>query len=162
MDTQPELLFDALANEDSPSRMLGDILGDSSRLLAATNLSRNASDARSRVNEVFGKQVTPDGQGTRELDSIVSEMWSTGWDPKRKSLDLFASDFGALYASAFRSIDGLTLVARSTDDHIHLSFWSPIARMEYFPYHKVVKALQNPRGESLSQMYEGAVSHGRR
>jgi len=161
METQSEFLFDALAKEDAPSSIFGDILGGSPLRLATATLRRDAEGARSRVNDTFGHHVTPDEQGIRVLDTIVAEMWSTGWDPKRESLDLFVSDFGALYASAFASIETLRLVARSTGDPLHMSFWSLMARMEYFPYHKVVKALRNPTGENLAQMYESAVSDGR-
>lgn len=83
-------------------------------------------------------------------------MWADGWSPEHGNLDLFATDFGAIFAEALLRLPEMKLIMRSADDLNHLSVWSERSKAEYFPLHKVVKCLRSQNGESLSQLFKHA------
>lgn len=157
MDLNGALLFDAIRGEGQPTTLFGPALSGASAEAALSCLVESANDARQRVANTFGAVASPDAEGVAHIDSLVAEIWQSGWDPKRKSFNLFATDFGVLFAAAFIGLPEFAAVFRSEQILDHVSFWSPEADTEFFPFHKIARALLSGDGESASQMYRAAI-----
>jgi hypothetical protein len=149
--------FDVLAGASGPTEAFGSLLGTAQAQAATVALGSLFERAYSRVEESFQEVVDPSESGIVKLDKIIEGMWQTGWSPESGNFNLFCTDFGALYARAFLGIDNLVPVFRSATILDHMSFWHTNSHQEFFPFHKVAKALSSAEGESLSQMLEAAV-----
>lgn len=148
--------FDALSGSNNPTAIFGEPLGASQTLLAIQALSSVAQEARSRVEQSFEQVIEPASSGVAKLDRIIQGMWESEWSPQSPSFNLFCTDFGALYAEAFLSVGSLSPVFRSSSVLDQMSLWQAASRQEFFPFHKVAKALSSSRGESLMQMFDAA------
>ena len=152
--------FDALKGALGPTEMFGPTLEEPSHSATADSLRRTAGVARRRIREVFEVEIKNGAVGVAALDEIIASMWNDDWSPKPESINLFATDFGALLAESMAQLPNLVLVFRSQCELDHVSLWDRHLHMEYFPFHKVMKALSVSEGESLIQMFKSASGPG--
>lgn len=154
METVPP--FDALRGEGGPTALFGRLLrgAEAERALAA--LETAAVAATERTEATFGPSSERDP--IERLDSLIAEMWSTGWSPARNDLNLFARDLGAILAAALMASPGAQPVFRSASVLDHFSVFYAVQELEVFPFHKVAKALAARHGESLAQLLR-ATAH---
>lgn len=145
--------FDVLLGDVAPTLLFGDPLRGKSAELARTFFEKLSAEARVRVTDTFEETINPNLMGITKLDQIIKGMWQSDWSPKRTSFNLFCTDFGALYCSAFMATSGLQVIFRSDTQLEHVSFWQAHSTREFFPFHKVAKALSNSAGENLVQMF---------
>jgi len=145
--------FDALAEEASPFGGFGPILPTSAEL--NDRFQKEAIDARRRIQEGFQTKLASPTETPNELDKIITSMWNSGWNPEIGNVDLFARDFGCLLTKAILELLGGMLIFRSTDDASHLSIFWADAKLEAFPFHKVLKCLNNRHGETMSSFVSG-------
>ena len=150
--------FDALVGGRTPTLMFGPPLQGDLEASARCALAELSVDARRRVADSFKETIEPNAAGVEGLDDIIKNMWKSDWSPEHSIIDRICTDFGALYCAAFLSVSGLQPVFRSTTELDHVSFWNAASTREYFPFHKVVKALSSCEGESLAQMFADALS----
>jgi hypothetical protein len=139
-------VFDALRGGSSPCADFGPRLEGESVL---QNFETVASEAKSRVASIFGVEVDYGDCAAEALEGIVREMWETGWDPTKGSIDLFSTDLGCLLTKSVQQQLGGEVVFRSSRDLSHASIWFPHQRVEVFPFHRVFKRLKSQDGESL-------------
>jgi len=151
-----ELAMDALQGEDAPTALFGSVLPKDEAVVARSNLSELAEQARRGVKETFGVHIEPDANGMVKLDQVIKQMWQEGWTPEGGDPNLFVSDFGVLLADALLAIDGTAPVFRSSCNLNHFSVWLTKRGIEYFPFHKTLKCLSRSEGESLAQLYRDA------
>lgn len=148
--------FDALEGQAEPFAGFG-------QPLAGPALGRDfeslVGQAWMRVNDGLWPSPPSFEDVPLMLDATISEMWETGWDPEAGDLNLFVRDFGAVLTASVRHMWGGELVFRSTYDVSHLSVWWPEARFEAFSFHKVLKALHQREGESLTLFARGVGQH---
>jgi len=148
--------FDSLSGADGPTEMFGECLGESQTQSGVQALADLSKQARTRVEQSFEQVIEPTLSGVSKLDRIIQGMWESEWAPNNASFNLFCTDFGALYAETFLSVSSLSPVFRSPSILNHMSFWQPGSRQEFFPFHKIAKALSSEHGESLAQMFKVA------
>jgi len=112
------------------------------------------NQARSRVSEAFGIEFEFSEKNIDTLESVIQEMWDTGWDPSSGDIDLFSRDFGSLLAVSIQRSLGGKFVFRSNTDLTHASIWFEQCCLEAFPFHRVFKRLTCQHGESLTYFFQ--------
>ena len=98
------------------------------------------------IRNTFGVHLINPSSIPQELDTIVTNMWATGWTPEHDNLELFAWEFGLQLVEAILSIYGGELIFRRTEYHNHTSVFWPNAKVEAFPFHKTIKCLRDQHG----------------
>jgi hypothetical protein len=145
--------FDMLTAQPSPYSGFGEPLAESSDL--EKQLLSLADEARTRLNEGFGRQLANDASLPAELDSIVREMWEHGWSPDTGNVNLFATDFGLVLAAMLRERYKVAMVFRSATDVSHVSLFWVREEIEVFPFHHVVKCLLDSQSDSIASFADG-------
>jgi len=148
--------FDASTDQETPFLGFGDILEHSAR--AEKAFHEAAAMMRERVREGFGVKLNDPSEIPGELDGIVSHMWATGWDPNVGNVSLFLTDFSLILSEAMLDSMGGKLVFRTTGNFDQCSIFWANARIEAFPFHKVVKCLFAPEGESMAHYVRGLAA----
>jgi hypothetical protein len=148
--------FDVLRGALAPTDAFGIVLKGADAARALAYLRDVAQQARHNLREVFGIDVSLDSKGVEQLDSIVGQMWATGWDPEKDNLNLFATHFGALLYEAMLG-PSMAAIVRSLDYADHHSLWQAATQTEFFPFHKAAKCLVNGATDSMMQMYRTAI-----
>lgn len=114
--------------------------------------------ALERLRKGFKVKLENRSKIARELDKIVSEMWATGWNPMSGNINLFSRDLGLCFSIALLNMFGGNPVFRSQKDMNHFSIFWIDAKVEVFPFHKVLKCLFNREGETLEGFTRGITS----
>jgi len=113
--------------------------------------------ARSRFSDVFGCAFSLSEEGIEQLELVIQEMWSSGWDPANGDIDLFSRDFGSMLAASTQQLLGGKFVFRSSTDLTHSSIWFEERCLETFPFHRVFKRLTHEHGESLTYYFKSVM-----
>jgi hypothetical protein len=144
---------DVLRGGSAPYGGFGNVIDDSTQ--RERELHEDASEASQRLRDTFGLTLTDPSKIAEELDSIVREMWRTGWNPKLGSVDLFARDFGLVLVEAILNLLGGKLTMRSGDNASHWSIFWPYAKIEAFPFHKTIKCVLDDDGDTMAYFVKG-------
>ncbi len=145
--------FDAIAGQSTPFYGFGQILHGSFEL--ENRFQIEMADAQQRLQEGFQVTMVGPHEIPRQLDKIVGNMWNSGWDSQRGNINLFTHDFGCALAKSILDLFGGVLVFRSREDLSHLSILWADAKLEAFPFHKVLKCLHNRDGETMTSFMSG-------
>lgn len=148
--------FDALAGQSSPFGGFGQILPNFAQL--ENQFLKEAADAQHRVQEGFRIKLAGRGEIPNELDKIIANMWNSGWNPESGNINLFTRDFGCVLTKAILDLLGGRLIFRSKEDVSHLSIFWANAKLEAFPFHKVLKCIHNRQGETMTNFIDGLAS----
>ena len=151
------LNFDALAGGSEPSTLLGVLLNPSESHAKREALKTHSDIAVARVHEDFKVRITFDQGGMDRLDAIIREIWADEWSPEVGDIRLFTMDLGSLLAEALIRLPGAVPVFRVPRVFFDMSVWFPAPRIEYFPLHKVGKALAGAESESVAQLFRSAA-----
>lgn len=146
--------FDLLNGSEKPTDCFGVILENAEYADAFLQFKDLVNQAKESIAEIFNFDLSDPEDIVNGLDAIISQMWSTGWDPNNASLNLFCSHFGAVLAFYMGSLPKVRIVLRSLNKLNHLSVWHEASKSEYFPFHKIVKCLTRMHGESIRQMVD--------
>jgi hypothetical protein len=138
--------FDSLTGVDAPFGGADIALREEAR----PRFEEVFHQAHSRIRETFGIAVPSGLLGSENLEMLIAEMWSEGWDPAKGDVALFVRDFGVLLAHGILDDLGGLLIFRSLTDLSHVSVWWPQMRIETFPFHKMYKRMTCIDGESLT------------
>ncbi len=144
--------FDALIGSEKPTDSFGGILENAEFDIAMLRFEELANQAIITVCEMFDINLSDPKITADELDGIISEMWSTGWNPEEADFNLFCSHYGTILASLMKIVPNTSIVFRSSSNINHLSIWHESSKTEYFPFHKIAKCLTRRHGESVRQM----------
>jgi hypothetical protein len=117
-----------------------------------------SAQASERLKAVFGISHEVGIECIREVEEVINQMWSKGWDPQGAKINLFTTDFGCLIAENLRQSLSGSLVLRSEIDLSHASIWWPEAKLEVFPFHAIYRRLKSQSGESVTLLAESAYS----
>ncbi len=151
--TQIEITpFDAIIGSEKPTGSFGNILKYEERDEAISEFENLLLLAKESVRENFNIFLSDSINAATELDNVISEMWSEGWNPEVGDLNLFCSHFGAILASLLIAVPNTKYVFRSSTELDNLSVWHEPSKTEYFPFHKIAKCLTAEHGESARQM----------
>jgi len=145
-----EPVFDALRGQTAPCEDFGPVLPKrdvEKRFMAVVD------QARARFADVFGHTFSLSEEGIEQLELVVQEMWSSGWDPTKGDVDLFSTDFGSMLAVSIQHLLGGEFAFRSSTDLTHSSIWFEECRLETFPFHRIFKRLTHEHGESLTYYF---------
>jgi hypothetical protein len=140
-------LFDLLNGEEEPIDVYGDIKIDEIDLNNVFGGIIN--EAKERFNDMFNEKNERNFISIKNLESVIKQMWNEGWDPENGNINLFITDFGAIFADLIKKELCGKFVFRSKEDLNHLSIWWGDKKIEFFPFHKIYKRLSNNDGESL-------------
>ncbi len=146
--------FDLLNGSDKPTDSFGIILENTEYAEALLQFEDLFNKAKESLAEIFNFDLSYHEDIVNGLDAIISEMWSTGWDPNNADLNLYCSHFGVILAFHMGSMPNVRIVMRSLNNLNHLSVWHEASKSEYFPFHKIVKCLTRKHGESIRQMVD--------
>ncbi len=152
------LNFDALAGGPTPSVLLGDTLDPVESHAKREALKAHSEAVVGRVREDFDVEITFDQAGMDRIDAIIREMWANEWSPEVGDIRLFTMDVGALLAEALMRLPAAVPVFRAPRVFFDMSVWFAARRIEYFPLHKVGKALAVSEGESVAQLFRSAAN----
>jgi hypothetical protein len=154
LSSSHEIAFvDILTDSTTPYLGFGAIMEHSND--AEMNLHKEATKVRNDLKDEFGVILDDPLIIPEELDSIVRQMWNSGWDPQNGNIDLFARDFGLVLIEAILALLGGVLIFRRGSNVNHLSiFWSK-SKIEAFPFHKTLKCLLNEDGDSMTYFVRG-------
>ena len=144
--------FDAIIGSAKPTGSFGDILKYEEHEKAISEFENLVLLAKEAVREDFNLNLSDFTNAADELDNIILEMWSEGWNPENGDLNLFCSHFGAVLASLLIAVPNTKFVFRSSTELDNLSIWHEPSKTEYFPFHKIAKCLTVKHGESVRQM----------
>jgi hypothetical protein len=148
--------FDALFEQASPFTGFGQVLSNRPHV---QEIFRNTIiDSQRRLQDGFQMRFALPTEIPNELDRIVSSMWKNGWNPRSGNINLFTCDFGCVLGKAILDSLGGRPIFRSAEDLSHFSIFWDDAKVEAFPFHKVVKCLHNREGESMTSFRNGIAS----
>jgi hypothetical protein len=145
--------FDALSGQVNPFLGFGQILPNSFEL--EKRFQETLTKALRNVKDGFKVKLAIPNEIPRELDRIIVGMWDSGWNPESGNVNLFSRDFGCILTKAVLDSLGGISTFRSIDDISHFSIFWPDAKLEAFPFHKVLKCLYNRNGETMISFIEG-------
>lgn len=114
-----------------------------------------ALDAKGRIENGFREALDDANEMPGRLQHIIDGMWSSGWNPQGRNINLFVTDFGLVLVAALREIHGGQLIFRSDSDLSHLSMWWPERNLEIFPFQYVLKCLLHRDGNSIISFIRG-------
>lgn len=154
--------FDTLTGGAGPYLGFGEPLNSDDT--ASARFAEVLLQAKTRVEDVFQQPLgsANPSEVVEFIDKLVARMWSEGWSPRQGDVNLFVRDFGVLASDALRRGFGGRLVLRSPTDLSHASIWWHSARLEAFPFHKMLKCLSRAEGDSLAAFFRGIDSALRR
>jgi len=158
LSSNPEIAFvDVLTGGTTPYRNFGALLADT--VQRERELHDAASTVREQLREAFDVVLEDPQKIPGELDSIVNEMWKTGWNPKSDNINIFARDFGLILIESILALLSGAIIFRSESNDNHCSiFWS-VSRIEAFPFHKTLKCLLEEDGNSMAYFVKGLTHH---
>ena len=145
--------FDLFVGRTAPLPNFGPVVEDLKDL--ESQLREAAAQVRQQVRDTFDARLENSAATPKELDSIIKELWQTGWDPQVDNLQLFTRDFGLLLSEATLDLLGGKLVPRSPDNIIHWSSFWVDRKVEAFPFHKALKCLTHKDGETMTYFVRG-------
>jgi hypothetical protein len=149
--------FDCLVGEAGPTELFGHPLQGADLKVALGRFSEHVGTVAALVADGFGIDPSDHATIASQLDAVVREMWGGGWSPDTGDVDLFVSHFGSLLARALLNLPGAEATFRSPVTLDHHSAWFAATAHEFFPFHKVLKALSRREGESIDQFYRAAA-----
>src|ERR1700722_1350215 len=145
--------FDLFVGRTAPFPGFGPVVEDSKDL--EMQLREAAAQVRQQVRDTFDARLENSSATPKELDSIIKELWQTGWDPQVDNLQLFTRDFGLLLTEATLDLLGGKLLPRSPGNVIHWSIFWADRKVEAFPFHKALKCLTHADGETMTYFVRG-------
>ncbi len=145
--------FDLFVGRTAPLPSFGPVDDDSKG--PERQLRAAAAQVRQQVRDTFDAKLENSSAIPGELDSIIRELWETGWDPQVDNLQLFTRDFGLLLTETTLDLLGGKLVPRSPDNVVHWSIFWADRKVEAFPFHKALKCLTHRDGETMTYFVRG-------
>lgn len=138
-----------LTGQSSPYTGFGEPTNSS--IIINENYSKTTKEAFFRISELFKVQCNLGIESIKHVDEVITEMWSSGWDPDKANVNLFATDFGCVVTEGLKLDLGGALVLRSETDLNHASLWWKEQKIEAFPFHSTYKRLKFSENQSLLQ-----------
>lgn len=148
-------MAECLRGNPYPTPKLGPLLIDEAYIAAIEKLVEYASQSSTDLQSQHGIEVSFDDAnvGVAALDQIIARVRARNWPADSNPFKWHANALGAVLACMMLQRGNSITAFRAKDNFTNFSVYVPDTKVEYFPFHKILKCLSSPDAGTVAAYY---------
>lgn len=148
-------MAECLRGSPCPTPKLGPLLIDEAYVAAIEKLVEYASQASTDLQSQHGVEVSFDDEdaSVQALDHIIARVRARNWPADSSPFKWHANAMGSVLACIMLKRGDSITAFRAKDNFTNFSVYVPTTKVEYFPFHKVVKCMGSADAGTVEAYY---------
>ncbi len=148
-------MAECLRGSAFPTSKLGPLLIDEAYVAAIEKLVEYASQASTDLQAQHGVEVSFDdpAAGIAALEVIIGRVRARNWPTDSNPFKWHTNALGAVLACMMLQRGNSITAFRAKDNFTNFSVYVPDTKVEYFPFHKILKCLGSADAGTLKAYY---------